>query len=301
MIEINAVNPGSVRLLLIPVAPFKKETLMPTINKIFVVIDPTTDQQTGLDHAVRMSAGNDASSLHVYCAVYNNPKSSDFEAMKRVEISRYRAWVDTLVAPLRQQGREVEVEIEWTDQWRDALAPAARRCGADLIVKAASSHRVAGRRLLKTADWTLLRQTHCPVYLAKGGVIDKGASFLLALDLRKEDDLYSTLNERVIKFGQMLAQNVPDSSLHAVNAYVSSQRFVYPDALAAKVGIPTQQAHTIEGAPAKVIAEVANDIKADVVIIGNASRQSVKVAMIGSTAEKVLDAVDANVLVVTAQ
>jgi universal stress protein E len=273
---------------------------MSIINKIFVVIDPTSDQQTALDHAVRMTARNQALGLHVYCVVHSSATTSDSEALERVEVSRHRAWVDSLVAPVREQGCEVQVEIEWTSAWRDALAPAAKRCGADLIIKAASAHRVAGRRLLKTADWTLLRQAHCPVYLAKGGVIDKGASFLLALDLRKEDDLHSTLNERVIEFGQVLVQDIPDASLHAVNAYVSSERYVYPIDLAAKVGIPSQQAHTIEGAPSKVIAEVANDIKADMVIIGNASRQGAKAAMIGNTAEKVLDAVDANVLVVTA-
>lgn len=274
---------------------------MSIINKIFVVIDPTTDQQIALDRAGRMSSRNEALSLHVYCAAYNAASAADPDALKRVEVSRQRSWVESLVAPLREQGTEVEVEIEWTDEWRDALAKAAGRCGADLIVKAASAHRVAGRRLLKTSDWTLLRQAHCPVYLAKGGVIDEGSTFLLALDLKKEDDLHSTLNERVIKFGQSLAQNVPDSSLHAVNAYVSSERYVYPSDLAEKVGIPSQQAHTIEGAPSKVIAEVANSIKADMVIIGNVSRQGAKAAVIGNTAEKVLDAVDANVLVVTAQ
>ena len=273
---------------------------MSIIRKIFVVIDPTTDQQIALDRAARMTARNEALSLHVYCAVYSGASSSSLDALERVEVARHRTWVESLVAPIRKQGAGIEVEVEWTSQWRDALAPAAGRCGADLIVKAASSHRVAGRRLLKTSDWTLLRHAHCPVYLAKGGVIDAGATFLLALDLKKEDDLHSALNERVISFGKSLAKNVPDSSLHAVNAYVSSERYVYPTDLAEKVGIPSQQAHTIEGAPAKVIAEVANDIKADMVIIGNASRQGARAAVIGNTAEKVLDAVDANVLVVTA-
>lgn len=274
---------------------------MSEISKVFVVLDPTTDQQTALERAARMAERNSALSLHVYCAIFSGATTGDLEGLKRVEIARHRAWIEDMVAPIREQGTSVEVEVEWTSQWRDALAPAADRCGATLIVKAAGSHWAAGRRLLKTSDWTLLRNAHCPVYMTKGNVLDKGAKILVALDLKKEDDLHSTLNERVISFGQNLGKNVTDSTLHAVNAYSSSERYVYPEDLARKLDVPSNQAHTIEGPPAKVIAEVASNIEADLVIIGNASRQGAKAAVIGNTAEKVLDAVDANVLVVNAR
>ena len=273
---------------------------MSTISKIFVVIDPTTDQQIALERAARMTARNKALSLHVYCAVFNTLATSDEQALQRAEIARHRVWIESLLESVGARAESVEIEVEWTTQWRDALAPAAQRCAADLIVKAASAHWVAGRRLLKTADWTLLRQAHCPVYLTKGQPIEKGAKFLLALDLKKEDDLHSTLNERVIAMGQSLAKNVEDATLYAVNAYSSSERFVYPSDLAEKVGIPDKQAYTIEGPPARVIAEVASDIEADMVIIGTVGRDGAKGAVLGNTAELVLDSVAANVLVVTA-
>lgn len=274
---------------------------MSEINKIFVVVDPTTDQQTALERAARMAERNSALSLHVYCAIFSSATAGDLEGLKRVEISRHQAWIEDLVTPIREQGSNVEIEVEWTSQWRDALAPAADRCGANLIVKAAGQHWAAGRRLLKTSDWTLLRNAHCPVYMAKGKILDKGANILVALDLKKEDDLHSTLNERVISFGQNLGKNVTDATLHAVNAYSSSERYVYPEDLTKKLDIPSNQAHTVEGQPARVIAEVAEKVKADLVVIGNASRQGARAAVIGNTAEKVLDAVDANVLVVNAR
>jgi len=271
---------------------------MAALNKVFIVIDPTNDHQIALERATRMAGRDELDHVHAYCAVFSTANAADLEALKRVEIEKHRVWLESLVAPIREMGKAVDLQVEWTMQWRDALAPAAKSCAANLIIKAASSHRVAGRRLLKTADWTLLRQAHCPVYLAKGGVIQKGARLLVALDLKKEDDLHNTLNQRVIQIGKALTSNVEASSLHAVNAYSSSERYVYPSDLAAEVGIPDQHAHTIEGPPAKVIAEVANEIGAAMVIIGNASRQGARAAVIGNTAEKVLDALDANVLVV---
>jgi universal stress protein E len=274
---------------------------MSAISKVFVVIDPTTEQQLALDRATRMAQRNKTIALHVYCAIFSNSTSADLEGLKRVEISRHRTWINAMLEPLLEQDIKVDVEVEWTSHWRDAIAPAADRNGVDLIVKAAGSHWAAGRRLLKTSDWTLLRKAHCPVYLVKGTPIEKGATILVALDLKKEDDLHGSLNERVIGLGQALGESVTDASLHAVNAYSSSERYVYPADLAAKLDIPSNQAHTIEGQPAKVIAEVARDINADLIIIGNASRQGTKAAVIGNTAEKLLDAVDTNVLVVNAR
>ncbi len=61
---------------------------MAEIKKVFTVIDPTTDQQTALERAIRMAERNDALGLHLYCAVFNSATSGDLEALKRVEITR---------------------------------------------------------------------------------------------------------------------------------------------------------------------------------------------------------------------
>ncbi len=213
---------------------------------------------------------------------------------------RHRAWVESLLGTIRAAGNEVTVEVDWTSEWRDAIAPAAEKSGADLIIKAASVHSGAGRRLLKTSDWTLLRNSHCPVYLIKNDTIETGVKVLLALNIKSEDELHSKLNERVIEYGQALVGSVPGGSLHAVNAYPSSDNFVYPSDLAAKTGIETVDAHTVEGAPEKVIPEVAAQIEAGIVIIGTAARDGIKAAVIGNTVEKVLDALETNILTVNA-
>lgn len=276
------------------------EVLMPTLNKIFTVIDPTTDIQIALLNAAKIASQNQAISLHVYEAVHCGGDNADAEALQRAELARHRAWVETLVEPIRAAGNEVNVELEWTGDWRDAIAPAAERAGADLIVKSASAHSGAGRRALKTSDWTLLRNSHCPVYLIKKGAIDGGVKVLVALDMARDDDLHNTLNERVLEYGRAFASNVPNSSLHAVNAYADSDHFVYASDLAEKSGIERINAHTVEGAPDKVIPEVAEQIDADIVVIGTAARDGIKAAVIGNKAERILDALQTNILTVNA-
>lgn len=271
---------------------------MPALNKVFVVIDPTTDQQVALANASLLVGKNSSVALHVYEAVHSGEAHKDPAALQRVELARHTAWVESLVAPIRKAGIKVDVQVDWTAHWRDAIAPAAKNVGADLILKAASVHSGAGRRLLKTSDWTLLREAHCPVYLIKRDAIEAGARVLVAMDIARQDDLHASLNEKVLDYGRLLESAIPEASLHAVNAYGGADSFVYQPDVAEKAGVDRVNAHAVAGAPDKVIPEVAEQIDASIVVIGTAARDGIKAAVIGNTAEKVLDALHTNILIV---
>ncbi len=273
---------------------------MSQFHKLFVVIDPTTDTQLALQNAEWIAASNQNASIHVYECIYSSRDNADPDALRRVELARHRAWLDAIVQPLIDKGCDISVEIEWNREWRDALAPAARRAEADLIIKSASVHSGAERRFLKTSDWTLLRNASCPVYLIKKDTIGDDPKILVALDIKAKDDLHNTLNTRVIEFGRSLKDSQSGGSLHAVNAYSGSDKYVYPDDLAEQTGINPLDAHSVEGPPESVIPEVAENLTADILVIGTASRDGIKAAMTGNTAEKVLDAVNTNILTVTA-
>ncbi|GJM13239.1 MAG: hypothetical protein DHS20C12_16420 [Pseudohongiella sp.] len=273
---------------------------MSEILKIFAVIDPTTDKQNALIRAGRVASQNPAVALHVYEAIFSTTDNADGDALKRAELSRHHAWVESLVEPMRAAGNDVTVEIEWTSKWREAIAPAAERAGADLVIKAASSHSGTGRRLLKTSDWTLLRNTNCPVYLVKNDSLESEAKILVAVDMKRDDDLHNKLNEKVLAYGRALVEGIADSSLYAVTAYPNSDNFVYPGDLATKVGIDNTAAYAVEGAPESVIPEIAQQIGASIVIVGTAAREGLKAAVIGNTVEKILDGVDSDILAVNA-
>lgn len=273
---------------------------MPTINKIFAVIDPSTDNQIALVRAGKIAGRNENISVHVYEALNSGLENSDKDALRRVETARHQAWLESLVAPLRESGIEVDVEIEWTSNWRDAIAPAALRAGADLIIKAATAHSGAERRLLKTSDWSLLRSAPCPVYQIKKDDISENIKVLMAIDVSRTDALHSKLNELVMEYGKSLLVGAEGASLFVVNAYPSSEKFIYKEDLAEKTGVDPANAFTVEGLPEKVIPEVAEQVQADIVIVGTAAREGIKAAVIGNTAEKLLDAISTNILTVNA-
>lgn len=273
---------------------------MATISKIFAVIDPTTDNQIALVRAGKIAGRNENIAVHVYEALYSNQENSDKDALRRVETARHQTWLESLVAPLRESGIKVDVEIEWTSDWRDAIAPAAQRAGADLIIKAATAHSGAERRLLKTSDWSLLRNAPCPVYQIKKDAISQNIKVLMAIDVSRTDALHSKLNELVMDYGKSLLVGAEGASLFVVNAYPNSEKFIYKEDLAEKTGVDPANAYTVEGLPEKVIPEVAEQVQADIVIVGTAAREGLKAAVIGNTAEKLLDAISTNILTVNA-
>lgn len=271
---------------------------MATLSKIFAVIDPTTDNQIALTRAGKIAGRNENVSIHVYEAIYGSGDGSDPDALRRVETARHQSWLETYVAPLRKAGLDVVVEIEWIADWKNAIAPAAERAGASIIIKAAKSKTGAQRRLLKTSDWTLLRNAPCPVYQIKKDNISTNIKVLLAVDISREDELHVQLNNLVIDYGKTLLVGAEGASIYAVNAYPSADNFIYKDDLAAKIGLDPSTVFNVEGPPEKVIPEVAEQVEADIVIVGTAARDGIKAAVIGNTAEKILDAIKTNILTV---
>jgi len=83
--------------------------------------------------------------------------------------ARVFAWLERLVAETRAEGMEVETEVEWNDNWRQAIVAAAARQSADIVVKNMTQHSRFVRLVRETSDWTLIRERHCPVLLVKTG------------------------------------------------------------------------------------------------------------------------------------
>ncbi len=80
-----------------------------------------------------------------------------------------------------------------------------------------------------------------------------------------------------------------------VNAYSDSLH--YPDRaqLATKTGVDSNKIHVKGGSPEDVIAEVAKEVNADVVVIGTRKRSS---RWRGNTAERIITRVNCDILAI---
>jgi len=270
------------------------------LNKILAVIDPTTDNQRALTRALNVAQRADAS-VHAYLCCYSSVETDHFLQLKRAELARHEAWLEKVVASENLDGVDVSTQVDWSEDWRKALATSAAEYDCDLVVKAAYPHTTTGRFLLRTSDWAVLRNAQCPVLLVKRDSIAPVRRILIAINPKVEDAQHRQLNEDVISIGKQITEDRDDFELHAVCAYTGSEAFTHPPELAELVGIDESRAHCTSGSPDDVIVDCAKLLESELVVLGTVSRSGLSALTKGNTAERALDRLECDVLVATAQ
>lgn len=270
------------------------------IRKIFCVIDPTTTRQRALNRAAEALKRPDTT-VHAYVCIepVHTQTTDDREELMKAEVARYEAWLERLVGDLPSQGGEITMEVDVSEDWREALAPAAKRYGADLIIKSSHQRHPLRRRLLKTSDWTLLRAAHCPVLLVKRDRVEPPTTVIAAVNLGAKDEEHGKLTDRVIEYANLVAE-ATGAELHAANAYSGSLNFVHPPDLAKRVGIERSRAHVGDKSPEELIADLADELDNPLIVIGSIARRGVPGVVVGNTAERILDTSPADILTVMA-
>lgn len=272
-------------------------TTVPTreLRKIFVVLDPKRLVQPALEKAEWLARRNGAE-LELYCTL--EPQSvADSEAQARL-VARTQAWIERLAEKPRSEGIKLSVRVEVNQNWRRGIADAASRSDADLVIKTSSPRGALRRRLMETADWTLLRNCLKPILLASPSAIDVPKVVLVAVKQKPEDEVYEELNRRVIALAHRVAELL-EAELHAVTVYRGDEIFYDRQKFADACGLPRNRVHAVEGSPYEGIAEVANRLGAGAVIVGSAP-QPARGSILGTTAERVIDEIPGDILVLPA-
>lgn len=262
------------------------------LRKIFVIIDPRRLVQAALEKGEWLARRGGAE-LELYCAV-DPEQAADAEAQAGL-IERTRSWIERLIEKPRQEGLELSVRVEAHRDWRAAIAQAAAASGADLVIKTASPRGPLRRRLMQTADWTLLRNCSRPILLASPTQIGVPKTVLAAVKVRPEDDVYAELNRRIIDLSHRIAELL-GAGLYAVTAYRGEGIFFDRQKFADACRLPRNRVHAVEGPSYEGIAEVAEKVGAGVVVVGIAPRPA-RGSILGATAERVIDEVPGDVVV----
>jgi universal stress protein E len=238
------------------------------VRNVFTVLDPTRMIQPALDKAEWVAERNKAK-LQLYCCVYDTHLAFQRESQDAaVELAGQ--WLERLAARARDKGLEVSITVESSPDWRDAIAAAATASRCDLIVKTTSLHGPVTRRLMKTADWTLIRRCPSPVLLVNPIQSANTKVVLAAVKLKPADEVHIGLNEQVVDMSHRIA-GVLGAELHAVTVYRGDDVFFDRQQFADRCRLPRNRVHATEGAVHRGIAEIAAKIGAGVIIVGNAA------------------------------
>lgn len=261
------------------------------LQRVFVVLDPTRLTQPALTKGEGIAAHNGAR-LQLYCCL-NAAGHEDDEAQET--LVRYtEEWLERLAERPRSQGAEVSVRVDVNPDWREAIIAAANEFDSQLVVKATSRRGTLQRRLMKTSDWALIRKCAGAVMLVNEWQLSIPKIMLAAVKLNPDDDTYAVLNERIVAASHQMADAL-GAELHAVTVYRGEDIYFDRQRFANACRLPRNRVHAVEGAPYQGIAEVARQIDAGTVVVGSARQPGGSI--LGRTAERVIDEITANVLV----
>ncbi|MEA5444470.1 universal stress protein [Gammaproteobacteria bacterium AB-CW1] len=233
-------------------------------------------------------------------------------------VAERRQWLNERAKPLRDEGLDVHTEVIWADSLSREIIKMALTLEPDLIVKDAET---GPRRGWAPADWRLLRHCPSPLMLVQPRAGTNVSRVLAAVDPMHAWGKPESLDGSILAAASTIA-GLYQAEIHVghavealpalleqhmgeggkgLEAAKQDYRRTQEEALAKACegsGLSPSHIHQRQGSPEAVISELAEDISADLLILGTVNRRGLKRAVIGSTAEAILDRTVCDVLAI---
>ena len=266
------------------------------INRLLVVYDPTTESQNALDRAAIIAA-NEGSSIHLYACIHSDTAPGGIVDEQHA-VAAQQDLLQQAAQPLIERGIEVSTEVEWAEDWYQAIIKASGRSGVGAVLKSSHPHSKGERRFKRTSDWTLIRECACPVLLVKTPATNEPRKVLAAIDISSDNENYGQLNDTILSFCQRYVGG-KGAEIYFVNAYKDLAGRPDRGTLIRTCGIEGDKVLIEMGNPDKVIVEQAAKLGVNLVVIGNSARTGLSALLKSNTAEKVLDQLNCDLLALT--
>ncbi|OLU29942.1 universal stress protein UspA [Pseudomonas sp. PA15(2017)] len=270
---------------------------MQAIRSILVVIEPEHADTLALKRG-KLIAGVTQSHLHLLIC----DESVDHSGHLR-----------QLCNAVQQDGYSVSAQQAWRGSLHDTIAHAQQTEGCGLVIKQHRPDNPLKKALLTPDDWKLLRYCPCPVLLVKTLTPWSGGTVLAAVDVGNIDGEHRALHTLIVDHGYDIAK-LAKAELHVLSAHPSPMltaadpTFQLRDteqeryrqecqAFQNAYDIDDQHLHIAEGPADVLIPQLAHELHAAVTVIGTVARTGFSGALIGNTAEVILDTLESDVLV----
>ena len=306
---------------------------MAPIERILVDLEPDKKSQPALERALQFAANNKITIKLLSCVCHPSIIANNF--LDKAQLDKTQAAIvkmnikkiAELIKKHPSENVNYELEVEWLAPVYQGILKVAEDFKADLVVKATHPHPIYARRLFTPTDWQLLKSCPVPILFVKHQEWPSKASIVAALDPDHNLSKKSELDKRILQTAYDISKQLK-APLHACNCFDPS----YWKILFEAVGVSGMWADVFSGNPDKdeesvmdklrleqndkfaetcselvpnsanqhlitgnlqeVLPEKLEELRTGMLVLGTTYRTG----LLGSTAEKLLETVNCDVL-----
>jgi universal stress protein E len=239
-------------------------------------------------------------------------------------IARHLQRLNTLARSLQTSGLPISVDARWDYPLDEGISRKVSEIEPYLVIKDTHYHSAIKRSTISNTDWKLIQNCPAPLFLAKPRDFAARPRVLAALDPVHSDDPPGALDREIFSCAREISA-ATNAELHLFHAFdpspaiaAAANTVVTPiavpvrkvtealerehrkalDELLSDVGPGDYELHMHQGPPHQLLIALATQLAADVVVMGAVSRRSSKSRFVGGTAERVLDHLPSDLLIV---
>lgn len=307
---------------------------MDRLRSILAIVDPSATTHTGVTKAAVLARGFHARVTLLICDSERAVAASNFFDAETCDLFRsrlimpHRGLLETLAEPLRAAGIVVDTEVILQTPLHAGLLRKIQQLKPDLVVKDTHFHSAIRRALLTYTDWHLIRDSPAPLLLVKAREWPAtGVRLAAAVDPGHPDDKPWTLDHELIGAMEYLSTGLP-ADCSVVNCFCALEDFVEQTAggsaefaalgvtgieaarklqrealrtLVTGHRIDAADVHLVDGAAVDALPLFVHEQRTDVLLMGAIARGSLFNLIVGSSAERVLDRLECDVLILKPQ
>ncbi len=282
-------------------------------------------------HRAAWLAKSSGAKLELMVCYYNEYLSGDrlfdspsLEKARGELISGQSKHLEELAEPFRKDDIVVTTSAIWDHPLHEGIVRHAVATGTDIVFKDTHHHSAVSRALLTNTDWNLIRTCPVPLWLVKHYALADEPAFMAAIDPMNQHDKPAALDDEILQVSKTLAE-ATGGQVHAfhsydpriavatatANAYIpvslpfdEIEQQMHEDhqkrfnEITSFHGVPEDNAHLVAGMTHEELPAIAEKLKADVVVMGAVARNRWKRLFIGATAERTLEQLPCDLLIV---
>jgi universal stress protein E len=241
----------------------------------------------------------------------------DIESAVRVR----KEALEVLAQPLIEAGIITHVRCRWDYPVHESIVREVVREHIDLLIADSHHHAAMARLLLSHTDWQLIRLCPCPLLLTKADRPYEGLRVLASVDPLHAHAKPEGLDSQLLAYGKKLT-TLFSGQLHAAHFYpiamaiptgFMGEPLPLPSyvmegyarhakrafaALVHRAEFADSESHCRPGEATVELPVLVREIDPQVVVMGAVSRSGLKRLFIGATAERVIDELACDVLII---